>query len=137
MSSVDSRTPRVRRGFTFIALAAVLSLSAVGLTQCRLMDDSVTGVDLKSNAAFGNDNNNGKAKCEKACNDAFKACKKSNDDRNKVEKKRCDSLPKAQKAACKKAESTRKKNSAKQCSERKKACKKACDYREGNGNGGR
>ena len=135
MSSFDSRTPRVRRGFTFIALAAVLSLSAVGLTQCRMMDDSVTGVDLKSNTAYGTSKE--KQKCQKECDALFKACKKSNDDRNKAEKKRCDTLPKAQKAACKKAESTRKKDETKACSERKKACKKACSYREGNGNGGR
>jgi hypothetical protein len=136
MSSVDPRSPRVRRGFTFIALAAVLGLSAMGLTQCRLMDDSVTGVDLKNNSTFGN-NNNGKVKCDKECETLFKACKKDEDTRNKAEKKRCDSLPKAQKSECKKAESTRHKNSTKVCSERKKACKKACEYREGNGNGGR
>ena len=31
----DHRNPRLRRGFAFVALAAVLGLSAVGLTQMR------------------------------------------------------------------------------------------------------
>src|SRR5438093_8117753 len=45
---IDHRNPRVRRGFAFVALAAVLGLTAVGLTQCRMVNDNVTGVDLRA-----------------------------------------------------------------------------------------
>ena len=45
---IDHRNPRLRRGFAFVALAAVLGLSAVSLTQCRMVNDTVTGVDLSA-----------------------------------------------------------------------------------------
>src|SRR5438046_5648125 len=45
---IDHRNPRVRRGFAFVALAAVLGLAAVGLSQCRMVNDSGTGVERRS-----------------------------------------------------------------------------------------
>src|SRR5437773_1784261 len=69
--NTDHRNPRLRRGFAFVALAAVLGLSAVGLTQCRLVDDTVTGVDLKSNSQL-----NLRSSCVRQCNEQFKACKR-------------------------------------------------------------
>src|SRR6185503_10662937 len=66
---IDHRNPRVRRGFAFVALAAVLGLTAVGLTQCRMTNDTVTGVDL--NAASGL---SARSDCVRSCNDSFKAC---------------------------------------------------------------
>ena len=131
--NIDHRNPRLRRGFAFVALAAVLGLSAVGLSQCRMVNDTVTGVDLKSNSGFGG----GNSACKKACNEAFKQCKKEESARHKIEKKNCDQLPKPQKDECKKAESERHKAAKKECSERKKACKAACNYHEGAGSAGR
>ena len=57
---IDHRNPRVRRGFAFVALAAVLGLSAVGLTQCRMVDDTVTGVDVRSSDSF---KSRGRSRC--------------------------------------------------------------------------
>jgi hypothetical protein len=139
MSSIDPRTPRVRRGFTFIALAAVLSLSAVGLTQCRLMDDSVTGVDVKSTTNYQNSSksNKSKEKCLKQCVKDFKKCLKDRDNSCKNRKRNCDKLPKRNRDGCKKNESDRRKGRLLECLRDLHSCEKACRYREGSGGGGR
>src|SRR5437867_11759704 len=69
--NIDHRNPRLRRGFAFVALAAVLGLSAVGLTQCRMVDDTVTGVNVRSSDAFTPGPH---PQCIHACNNAYKAC---------------------------------------------------------------
>jgi hypothetical protein len=130
--NVGSGKRRLRRSFSYIALVGVLALSAVGLSQCRLVDQTVTGVDLKANAAFGG----GEVDCKKTCNEEFKDCKQAESERHKAAKKACDQLSGADKKACKDAESQRNKDEKKACSERKKACKAACNYREGSGSGG-
>ena len=131
--NTDHRNPRLRRGFAFVALAAVLGLSAVGLTQCRMVDDTVTGVDLQSNSSY----NGGRSRCEKQCNEEFKRCRKSGEGRHKIAKANCDQLPQPQRSECKKGESKRHKESSKECQAKKKACKRACRYREGAGSAGR
>jgi|SRR4029079_10885184 len=123
---IDHRNPRVRRGFAFVALAAVLGLAAVGLTQCRMVNDNVTGVDLRS----GNGQLSAKSACVKACNEQAKQCKKDEDARHKAAKQACGSDN-----ACKKAEDEQHKANKKACDAAKKACKNNC-YNEGSGNAG-
>src|SRR5207249_6806767 len=77
--NIDHRNPRLRRGFAFVALAAVLGLSAVGLTQCRMVDDTVTGVDVKSTTGL-----NAVSDCMHRCNEAYKQCRKAEDARHKA-----------------------------------------------------
>ena len=43
---------KLRRSWGLVALAAVLGLAAVGLSQCRMVDDTVTGVDLRSSTGL-------------------------------------------------------------------------------------
>ena len=124
--NIDHRNPRLRRGFAFVALAAVLGLSAVGLTQCRMVDDTVTGVDLKSNPGLS-----ARSACVRQCNEAAKQCKKQESIRHKLAKRAC-----GHDAACRKAESRRHKEAKKECSRRKKLCKRNC-YNEGAGSAGR
>jgi len=126
---IDHRNPRVRRGFAFVALAAVLGLAAVGLSQCRLVNDNVTGVDLRS----GNGTLSAKSACVKACNEQFKQCKRDEETRHKAAKKACGSG--SQGSACKKAEEQLHKDNLKACENAKKQCKKSC-YNEGAGNAG-
>src|SRR6185436_13688146 len=95
--NTDHRNPRLRRGFAFVALAAVLGFAAVGLTQCRMVNDTVTGVDL-SNASG---RLSAKSACKKQCNEKFKACKRAEEARHKAAKKACGSGSAA--SACKKA----------------------------------
>ena len=95
----DHRNPRLRRGFAFVALAAVLGLSAVGLSQCRLVDDSVTGVDLRSNStAFSS----ARSKCVHQCNEKYKQCQKAEEATHKANKKACGND-----SACRKNEDVR------------------------------
>lgn len=125
---IDHRNPRLRRGFAFVALAAVLGLSAVGLTQCRLVDDTVTGVDLKSNTGL-----NAKSDCVRQCNEKHKACKRAESALHKANDKACKLLPtSAERKLCKKEEKIRHKAAKKACDAAKKACKSGC-YNEGAG----
>jgi hypothetical protein len=142
--NTDHRNPRLRRGFAFVALAAVLGLSAVGLTQCRLVDDTVTGVDLRSNSVYGDDddnnnnnNNNGRSACQKRCNEEFKRCKKNREGSHKINKRECDKQPSGKRQECKKGESKKNNGKKKECNDRKKECKRACRYREAAGRVGR
>src|SRR5437870_13741275 len=75
----DNRTPRLRRGFAFVALAAVLGLAAVGLTQCRMVNDTVTGIDLSANSGL-----NARSNCVHQCNEKYKACRRAEDARHKA-----------------------------------------------------
>jgi hypothetical protein len=128
----DHRNPRLRRGFAFVALAAVLGLSAVGLTQCRLVDDTVTGVDLKTNsAAWGH--SSGRSRCVHQCNEKYKQCRKAEEATHKANLRSCGNHDNA----CKKAEDTRHKNALKECVRQMQLCKKGCRYREGAGSAGR
>jgi hypothetical protein len=133
MSRMEPRTPRLRRELTFIALTGVLGLSALGLSQCRLMDDTVTGVNLKSNGSYSTS----RGECEKDCNEAFKDCLKAEDKLNKSRLRECDELSEPQRSACRTAEAARHTAAEQACTELKLACKRACGYREGSGDGGR
>ena len=123
---IDHRNPRVRRGFAFVALAAVLGLAAVGLSQCRMVNDNVTGVDLRS----GNGQLSARSACVKQCNEKFKACKRNEEARHKAAKKACGSD-----SACRKAEERTHHDNLKACEAAKNLCKKSC-YNEGAGNAG-
>lgn len=123
----DHRNPRLRRGFAFVALAAVLGLAAVGLTQCRAVNDTVTGVDLSNTSG----DLHAKMSCTKKCNDQYKSCIRAAEAKYKTAKKACHwnwfCLKNAQKTFV---------NDLKACELQKKLCKKSC-YNEGSGSAGR
>ena len=123
---IDHRNPRVRRGFAFVALAAVLGLAAVGLSQCRMTSDTVTGVDLQSASGL-----NARSGCVHGCNDAFKSCLRAEQARHKAAKAAC-----GHDNACKKAEQRLNNSNQKECVRQRQLCKKGC-YNEGAGTGGR
>ena len=124
--NIDHRNPRLRRGFAFVALAAVLGLAAVGITQCRMVNDNVTGVDLRAGAGTLS----GRSSCVHHCNDLYKACLRGEESRYKSAKRACGSD-----FSCKKAEQRLHRDNIKACENSKKQCKKSC-YNEGAGNAG-
>jgi len=124
--NIDHRNPRLRRGFAFVALAALLGLSVVGLSQCRMVDDTVTGVDLQANSGM-----NARSDCVHQCNDQYKACKRAEDARHKQAQRDCGSDK-----ACKKAEQRTHKDNKLACVRAMQDCKRNC-YNEGSGVGGR
>jgi hypothetical protein len=123
---IDHRNPRVRRGFAFVALAAVLGLAAVGLSQCRMTSDTVTGVDLTSASGLG-----ARSTCVRQCNAAFKDCQRAEASRHKGAKAACGSDN-----ACKKAEQRLHQTNLKDCVRDRQLCKQGC-YNEGSGTAGR
>lgn len=58
-----ARPNRLRRAVAFAALAALLGLVSLTLSQCTMVGDSVTGVSL---------DRNGPTSCVKQCNDFYK-----------------------------------------------------------------
>lgn len=134
--NIDHRNPRLRRGFAFVALAAVLGLSAVGLTQCRMVDDTVTGVDVRTNTHFSG--GHGRSQCIHRCNAQYKACKKAEESRHKAALRQCNRIKDTKdRAHCKKAENATHRANKKQCVREMQLCKKNCRYREGAGSAGR
>ena len=123
--NIDHRNPRLRRGFAFVALAAVLGLAAVGLSQCRMVDDTVTGVDLSANSGLS-----ARSDCVHQCNEKYKACRRAEDARHKAAKAACSDN------ACKKAEDRLHQANHKECVRQMQLCKRNC-YNEGSGNAGR
>ncbi len=124
--NIDHRNPRLRRGFAFVALAALLGLSVVGLSQCRLVDDTVTGVELQANSGVS-----ARSDCVHQCNEKYKACKRAEEARHKAAKRACNS-----EKVCRKAEERLHKENKAACKEAMKDCKRNC-YNEGAGIGGR
>ena len=121
--NIDHRSQRLRRGFAFLALAAVLGLSAVGLTQCRMIGDTVTGADARHDIAFSPGPH---PTCIHRCNDELKACQGAEDQLNKSNLAACKLLPDPDRKACKKAEDRRHKAAHKACVTAMQACKAAC-----------
>jgi hypothetical protein len=130
--NIDHRNPRLRRGFAFIALAAVLGLSAVGLTQCRLVDDTVTGVDLRSSTGL-----HGKSSCKSQCREKYKHCLRDAKSDYKSAYRDCQRIHNYwERKACKKAASRAYKDALKDCYKEYKNCRNGC-YNEGSGSAGR
>lgn len=125
--------PRLRRGLTFVALAATLGLASLTLSQCRLVDNNVTGPDLSSSGLTAKK----VSTCEKKCNDKYKSCVDREDSRYRSALRACDCKPKRQQKSCKESEKKRHDENRKSCQRALTLCKKNCGYREGSGNGGR
>ena len=114
------------RNLKALALAVTLGLAVVGLSQCRMVEDTVTGVDL---TPAGNVND--RADCVKDCNEAFKAAERTEDSRYETAIRGC-----GKDSACIAREVAKtKENHAKNVDDMQ-ACKRGC-YNEGSGTGGR
>lgn len=124
--NIDHRNPRLRRGFAFVALAALLGLSVVGLSQCRLVDDTVTGTDVQANSGV-----NARSDCVHRCNNQYKACRRGQAASDKAALRAC-----GQDKACKKAVKRASKGNHLACVRAMQFCKRNC-YNEGAGIGGR
>src|SRR5580765_7378131 len=103
----------MRRRIKFLALAVALGITTITLTQCRLVSDNVTGVDL------GNGRLSGRTTCVKQCNENFKAAQKAEDDRHKAAEKVCGGSK-----TCKDAEKAKHDAAQDQIEADKKNCKK-------------
>jgi hypothetical protein len=109
-----------------VALFSLLGLATLGLSQCRLVGDTVTGVDVDATTTV-----NGRSDCVRDCNDSFKDGQKAEDNRHKDALRACGSNK-----ACKDAENVKHKRNHEALVDAMQACKRAC-YNEGSGSGGR
>lgn len=129
----DHRNPQLRRALTFITLAATLGLASITLTQCRVIDNSVTGVDLNSTGYH-----RGESRCDRQCKDKYKDCREDENRRHCRADRECDKIRnKKDRKDCQEKEEKRHKEELRACKELRDKCKKNCDYREGSGHGGR
>src|SRR5574341_1200158 len=139
--NTENRNPRLRRGFAFVALAATLGLCAMGLTQCRVVEEDITGVDLNSSARFGNDSDSdshGNSACVRACNERYKDCRETAESQHKARRRACDQLSSpSERADCLRAANDQHKADKQACVDAKQICKRNCKYSEGSGGAGR
>ena len=117
--------PAVRRSrLTILALAAVLGLALVGLTQCRSITDTVTGVDLRTAGSLSV-----RSSCQRRCNSQFKAGLVAEEIHYQQAKHAC-----VRDYACKKLADREHAVNVRELLQAKRRCKHSC-YNEGAGSG--
>ena len=122
-----ARPHRLRRAVAYAALAALLGVVSLTLSQCTMVGDSLTGVDLKRV---------GPTTCIKQCNDLFALLYKLEQKRHIAEQGQCQLLDGgAAKAACLAAEDAVHQANKAQLAADKTACQNNC-YHEGAGSAG-
>jgi hypothetical protein len=121
-----ARPNRLRRAVAFSALAALLGLVALTLSQCTLVGDSLNGVNLDGV---------GPTSCVKQCNDfyaiVYKAEQRVHDTNNEV----CQQLPQPQKGDCLVGETARHEAAKATLAQGKIDCQNNC-HRQGSGSAG-
>lgn len=113
-----------RSRLTRLALAAVLGLGLVSLTQCRSITDTVTGVDLRTAGSLSV-----RSSCQRRCNSQFKAGLIAEEARYHQEKRDC-----GRSYSCKKEADRDHYQNLRELMQDKKRCKRSC-YNEGAGSG--
>jgi hypothetical protein len=121
---IRRNTPRSSR-LHFLALACVLGLALVGLSQCRSVSDQMTGISLNAPQTLS-----GRSNCARRCNTQFKAEIVAEERRHIAAKRACGFD-----WACKKNEDRVHSLNLRRILEHKQLCKRSC-YNEGAGNSG-
>ena len=127
MNPIQHRIPRTRRSRSTVVMLAALLLGALTLSQCRMMDQTITGVDTPSAAANGRHSRD----CSLRCWTTFKLALKKEIQRDREAKRACD-----HDRECLEKERRRHQQNLKAITEQMRACKAGC-YSEGSGRGGR
>ena len=126
MSIFDHPHRRFSRGFTLLALLAFLVLTAVALSQCRQIGDSIAGVDLAGSSPALHP----KGDCPHRCNEDYKAARTAEDERHEAALESC-----AGDADCIAEENRLHRDLQRQIQKALQNCKRNC-YNEGGGSGG-
>ena len=117
---------QISRALKTLTLVSVLGLSVAGLSQCRMVDNTITGVNLNAPGSVKD-----RADCEKRCNEEKKEDRKAEEARHAAAQRSCNGNK-----ACKDAEEALHKRLHHEEEQDAKDCKRGC-YNEGAGNGGR
>jgi hypothetical protein len=121
---MSHRRNRTAGSLRMIALAAALGLTAITLTQCRMLKDNVTGISMTAGTLSG------RSHCTRGCNDAYAAAMRAEEARHRLALRACGCD-----RSCREAENRRNDKNEDKIQDARKDCKKSC-YNEGGGNGG-
>src|SRR5262245_29957162 len=113
----------IRRAASVAGLAALLCVIAIGLSQCTLVTDRLTGVSVSS---LRSSSSNCIARCQDAAQEARRAESKLHVERVRA----CDSDP-----ACLAAEAQRHEQAIEGINQTRKGCMNGCHH-QGRGSGG-
>jgi len=116
-----ARPNRLRRAVVYAALATLLGVVSLTLSQCTQVGDSLTGVGRISNKPVS---------CKKQCDKDYNAMKKQESALHKANLKAC-----ASDAACKSAENARHNSALASLQQQRDACKANC-HKQGAGSAG-
>ena len=122
-----------------VGLAVTLLAAALGLAQCRMVENPVSGVNARATDVYG-DHRSKHSVCEHECDKAYKKCKRAEDRRYEDARDECkDRFKKSSKDrdACLRDARRAHEAAIKECKRAKKQCKRDCDYSEGAGSAGR
>jgi len=117
------RHNKARHTLRLITLAALLGISTIALSQCRMVSDTVTGVKSGAGTLSGRSN------CSRQCNDSFEAAIRAEEARHRAALRSC-----GHDSRCKSDEDRLNDRNQDQISDARKECKKGC-YNEGGGHG--
>ncbi|HEY3216410.1 MAG TPA: hypothetical protein VGK93_07950 [Candidatus Eisenbacteria bacterium] len=122
-----ARPNRLRRAVAFAALAVLLGLVSLTVSQCTMVGDSLTGVGVTRSAP---------TTCLKQCNDYYALLFKLEQKRHDAENDLCQQLPtNEERQACTAAESARHQAAKDLLTAEKKACQDGCHH-QGTGSAG-
>lgn len=113
------RLPRLRRGASFLAFFALLGFTAVGLSQCRAVQDNLTGVS--AGLARG-----GPGSCISQCANAYADSNRAESEIHVQNVQACGGDP-----VCEALEEARHEAAVYRISEGRKACMDECRYQSG------
>jgi hypothetical protein len=130
MHTIRRHTVRIRRGLCGIATVTIVGLSIVGLTQCRLVDDTVAGPE-RTQILRGE-----RSACIHRCNEQYHAVQRAEEERHRDALRDCNARPASQRKECRNAEERLHEKNRAAIQRDRKACKRGC-YNEGSGAGGR
>jgi hypothetical protein len=130
MISIPRFVQRHRRGLRFALLASALVTSVFVLTQCRLVDRSVTGVELSPQSTSARN------RCMEQCNQRYRLDRIAELIRFKAALRRCSTLPPEDRRACYDNQRNIHRTVLKKLIAERQACKNSC-YNEGGGESGR
>lgn len=120
------RIPSSPRALTWCAVLAATVLAVTGLTQCRRVPETITGVDITATSGLGARNG-----CIHQCRHAFREALEKERMRHRNALAEC-----GHDGQCKREEAERHVKNVQDLVAQRRACKKAC-YNEGGGKGGR
>lgn len=121
-----ARPSRLRRAVAFSVLAGLLGVGSLTLTQCTMVGDTLTGIELERGRP---------TTCIKGCNDLYAFLYKSEQKRHDAANEICLALAQPDKATCLGVETAQHQANKDALAQGKTDCQNNC-HRQGSGTAG-